>query len=122
MITLQYAMDQLPETDEEPDVIYHGRLIMFCMIISLLLTTAVINLYHKKRRPMPRKMKATLIIICRMFFVKYEKHDRVSDFKPKGGTEEDENKDWITLANVLDRFSLMGFFMVAFGFLVRSYI
>ena len=113
-------MEQLPETDKEPDVIYYGRLILFCMITSLLLTTAVVNLYHKKRRPMPRKMKAILVIICRLFFVRYERQGQVSDFKPKDATEEDENNDWITLANVLDRFSLTGFFVVTFVFLARS--
>ena len=123
MITLQYAMEELPETDKEPMVIYYGRLIIFCMMFSLLLTTVIINLYHKKRGPMPRRMKAVVSILGRLLLVSSDKQGQVSDFVPKGGTEEDEQKDWIALANVLDRVSLIGLFLVAavFLFCILSY-
>ena len=117
MITLQYAMEELPETDKEPMVIYYGRLISFCMMFSLLLTTVIINLYHKKRGPMSRRMQAVVSILGRMFLVSSDKRGQVSDFVSKHGIEEDEQRDWKALANVLDRVSLIGLFLVAVVFL-----
>ena len=119
MISLQYAMEELPETDKEPTVIYFGRIIMFCMIISLLLTIAAINLYHREGSPMPRRLKAVLPIICRVFFVAYNKQGQVSDVVADDGTKENEKGEWITLANILDRFSLVSLLLVAFAFVVR---
>ena len=112
IITIQYITDQLPETDDEPPVVFLGRLVLFFMVASLLSTTVVINLYHKKRKPMSLRIKRLLSTICRFLFISYNYQDQVSDIKAKSGCEEDENKDWITLALVFDRLFLLIFSIV----------
>ena len=107
MLTQQYILDQMPQTSEEPRVLLYGRLVMVFMVVSLFLSAFVIRVYHKECKPMSRKAKILLSIVCRMLFIRYKHEDQVSDVNSK---DQDEAKtDWMTLAYAIDRFCFIVF-------------
>lgn len=107
IIALQYASDHLPESDEEPLVVFFGRITLFAMITSLFLTILILNLYHKKRKPMGEKSKGLLSKICRIFWIKFRETDLVSDIESKGDCKGAANNEWIALALLIDRISIL---------------
>lgn len=110
IITIQYISDQLPETDEKPDIMYYGELALFSMIASLLMTTLILDLYHKKRKPMACTSRQMLSIACRILFVKHRRKNLIPDIEMKDDVEE--SNDWTALAHLIDRLSLMTFFVI----------
>lgn len=113
MLTIQYTMDQLPEMEEEPPVLYYGRLNLFFMITSLLITSIVLNLHHKKRRPMPRVLRRVVSFACRLLWLRDAIHaNDVVDLTSNDKGED--NRDWLSAGRVLDRLSFVCFFFITF--------
>ena len=113
MLTIQYTMDQLPEMEEEPPVLYYGRINLYLMMTSLLITSVVLNLYYKKRRPMPRALRRVVSLACRVLWLRDPIHtNEVVDFTSNG--KGDENEDWLTAGRIIDRLSFICFFCVTY--------
>eukprot|EP00795_Rhopilema_esculentum_P011040 gene11040-19889_t len=108
MLTIQYAMDQLPEVDEEPLTVYVGRLSLFFMMVSLMMTTIILNVYHKKGRPMPRPLQRILRVVCRYVLISYPSKNAVTDI----GSDNENSDDWLILSRALDRICLPIFITV----------
>ena len=113
MLTIQYTMDQLPEMEEEPPVLYYGRVNLYFMMTSLLITSIVLNLHYKRRRPMPRVLRRVVSLACRVLCLRDPIHtNEVVDFT--SNEKGDENGDWLTAGRIIDRLSFLFFFFITF--------
>ena len=104
-ITNQYIIDAVPRTEEEPSIVYYGRFSMISMMLSLITTIVIINIYHKTRNPMPPKISRILHVICRLLLITGS--NEVRSINVTTENKASDNEDWVKLAHALDRLSLV---------------
>ena len=131
VLSVQYLMDQLPESDDEPWCVFMARLNMAAMAISLLLTCLVLNVYYRKGTFMPRWIKFVFVrVLGRLVFVgnmackssdksdtKFEINleSKANENVKKGADTVERKDDWVLLASVIDRCCMIWLTALAIG-------
>ena len=106
IIAHQYITDDVPETDEDPTIVYFGRVTSGCMMFSLFITTVVTNIYYKTRKPMSNGKRRFLYKICRLVCLSGSSDPQQINVDIEHNSF-DAKKDWVQLAYALDRISFI---------------